>query len=266
MRARPRSEAGIAILTYHSLDDDGAVLSVAPSVFAEQMRWLSERGFQTLPLAALGDRLRDGRLPESAVILTFDDGFHSVYDHGLPVLRRYGFTATLFLVTDYCGRDNSWPSQPSGIPRRALLDWRHVRELAEAGWSIGAHSRRHPDLCSLRRAEAEEEIAMSKAAIEAHVGGHVEAFAYPYGTHDPIVKAMVGRHFRVACSTALGFAGLGSDPLALERIDMYYFRSVSFFRRLFSPEMRAYLAFRRVFGAGHRRLFPPSFRARAGCG
>src|SRR5258708_5988741 len=94
----------IAILTYHSLDDSGSVISVSPQVFAEHMRILHELNVKVISLSEV--RNLQGATPpgDHCVILTFDDGFQNIYEHGLPILQRYGFPATVFLVTDYCGK------------------------------------------------------------------------------------------------------------------------------------------------------------------
>ncbi|HUG37727.1 MAG TPA: polysaccharide deacetylase family protein [Candidatus Limnocylindrales bacterium] len=244
--AAARGGGALPILTYHSLDDSGSVLSVAPSVFAEHLRILHEAAISTLSLPAAAEALRSGRGPAGAVVLTFDDGFENFYQHAYPALRRYGFTATIFLVTDYCGRDSSWPSQPAHVARRPLLHWAQVREMSEAGLAFGAHSRTHPDLTRLSIGEAEAEVVASKHAIEEALQRPVESFAYPYGAYDAAVKRLTARHFPIACSTRLGFATPGSDLLALERLDMYYLRHPRLFRRLVSGEARTYIRMRRL--------------------
>jgi peptidoglycan/xylan/chitin deacetylase (PgdA/CDA1 family) len=241
-----RGGGGLPILTYHSLDESESVISVSPSVFAEHMRILHEAGVRTLSLPAAAQALGDGRVPAGAVVLTFDDGFENFYHHAYPVLRRYGFMATIFLVTDYCGRDNLWPSQPAHVERRSLLSWAQVKEMSEAGMAFGAHSRTHPDLTRLPSGDAEAEIMASKRAIEQALQRPVESFAYPYGAYDESVRRLTESHFRLACSTRLGFATPRSDRLALERLDMYYLRPPRLFRRLVSGEARTYIRLRRL--------------------
>jgi peptidoglycan/xylan/chitin deacetylase (PgdA/CDA1 family) len=243
----PAGPAGyLPILTYHSLDDSASVLSTSPAVFAEHMRILYDQGVTTMSLAEAAKALQRGSLPARAVAITFDDGFRSAYELGLPVLARYGFTATVFLVTDYCERDNSWPTQPAGALRRPLLGWSEVRALSRAGLVIGAHTRTHPDLTRLSAREADAEMVGSKRAIEDEIQRPVDAFAYPYGCCNETVKNLASDHFTVACSTTLGFANSASDPLALERLDVYYVRSPALFRRVFAVEGRAYVRLRRL--------------------
>lgn len=249
-----RDGGRVAILTYHSVDESGSVLSTAPGLFAEQMRALHESGVPVLPLAEAIRQWRRRSLPGRAVVITFDDGFRSVLEKGLPVLLRYGFTATVFVVSDYCGRDNAWPTQPPGFVRGPLLSWSEVRALCAAGFGVGAHSRTHPDLTRLSPRQAEEEIAGSKRAIEDQAQAPVEAFAYPYGVYDERVRDLATAHFAVACSTRFGFARRESDLLALERLDAYYLKRPRLLERLFSADVGAYLACRRVLRGVRRRM------------
>ena len=105
--------AKISILTYHSLDDTGSVVSVAPSMFRDQVAQLSEHGYQTMTLSDGSRLLKSGQpIPDKRVVITFDDGYRNVYTEALPVLQQYGYTATVFLIGAYCGADNDWPGHP----------------------------------------------------------------------------------------------------------------------------------------------------------
>lgn len=255
-RTRNPSEAAasgrLAILTYHTLDQDASPLAIAPRLFADQMAILHDLGVQVIPLHEVTAALGGASAPGDRVAITFDDGFRSVREHALPVLARHGFHATVFLVTDYCGHVNDWPSQPRSVRRRPLLDWVEVREMSSAGFAFGSHSRTHPDLTRLPGAVAEAEMAGSKKAIEDATGTPVKAFAYPYGACDGSLRALARTHFTVACTADLGFA-TGSDPLALDRIDVHYLRRPGLFRWLFTAELAMYLRFRRK-GRAVRRL------------
>jgi peptidoglycan/xylan/chitin deacetylase (PgdA/CDA1 family) len=235
----------IAILAYHSLDDSNSVLSTSPRVFADQMRTLRDSRINIISLEQISEQLRAGSERSDAVAITFDDGFRSVYEHALPVLQTYGLPATVFLVTDYCEKTNAWPGQPAYIERQPLLRWSEINEMAQAGISFGSHTRAHPNLRELSRDQAEEELAGSKRIIEDTTGRPVDTFAYPYGAYNDVVVQLARQHFRLACSTVLGFAGSDSDPFALERLDMYYLQSPALFRRLFSPPVVGYIGVRR---------------------
>jgi peptidoglycan/xylan/chitin deacetylase (PgdA/CDA1 family) len=116
--------------------------------------------------------------------------------------------------------------------------------MSQAGITFGSHTRTHPDLRTLPPSEAEEELVVSKKTIEDAIGCLVDTFAYPYGAYNGVVRHLAEEHFALACSTILGFVRPGSDPFALPRLDMYYLRHPSVFRRLFSKELDLYIRLR----------------------
>jgi len=238
--------SALAILTYHSLDDSGSVLSTSPSAFTEQMRILWESNVRVVPLGMIGDALARMNPAKPLVAITFDDGFRNVYECGFPVLRRFGFAATVFVVTDYCGKTNDWPSQPHWVKRQPLLGWTEAREMSRAGIIFGSHTRTHSDLRTLPPRQIEEELVTSKRTIEDALGRSVNIFAYPYGAYDERVRKFSQSLFSLGCSTRLDFVRPGSDPLILERLDMYYLRRPKIFRHLFSGRMDVYIRFRRA--------------------
>ena len=205
-------------------------------------------------LSDVADEIRPCSNRESGVVLTFDDGFRNVYEYALPVLQTYGFPATVFLVTDYCEKTNSWPGQTVRIEGEPLLRWREIQEMSRAGISFGSHTRTHPDLRKLSIEQAEEELASSKKAIADATGLPVDMLAYPYGAYDAAVRNLARQHFRLACSTHLGFVKQDSDLFALERIEMYYFQSPLLFRHLFSPATGVYLGVRKQLRRLRRAL------------
>ncbi|HYM13347.1 MAG TPA: polysaccharide deacetylase family protein [Bryobacterales bacterium] len=227
-----------AILTYHSLDDSGSVISVRPELFARQMEALAAAGLRVVPLAELRSA------PAPAVALTFDDGFQNFATVAAPVLARHGFPATVFLVTDYCGGWNDWPSQRAGIPRLPLLSWPQIADLSRAGIEFGAHTATHPDLAKLDEAAAREEILSSKRRVEDSAGRPAQSFAYPYGSMNEPARRLVAEHFTAGCSARLGWVTEASPPEALERLDVYYLSRLYLFRGLFGSPARWYLGLR----------------------
>jgi len=219
---------------------------VSSTLFAEQMEWL-KRNATVVVLAEVVATLAEHRpLPERGVVLTFDDGFHDFYTDAVPVLRRLGFPATVFLPTAYCGKTNAWPGQPSWVDEQALMNWRQICELAEEGIEFGAHSVTHPVLTELSAADAEREIAESKREIETRTARPVRFFCYPYGRWNPAVRELVQTHYRGACSTAAGMVSPDTDPFVLPRVDAHYVRTSLCFRSLFTWRFRAYLGARRL--------------------
>jgi peptidoglycan/xylan/chitin deacetylase (PgdA/CDA1 family) len=229
--------AHCAILTYHSLDNTGSVISVRPEMFHRQMEALAASSVKVVPLSQI-------LFHPGAVAITFDDGFGSVAEHAVPVLERLSLPATLFVISGYCGGHNNWPSQPAGIPRMPLLSWSALRDLP-GRISLGAHTVTHPDLCALNDREMAGEVHQSRVEIEQKTGRQVDTFAYPYGRVDARAATAVRRAFRVGCGTRLRFAGPASDPALLPRLDTYYLNSERWFRRPLGLSNTMYIGLRR---------------------
>ena len=245
----------VPILTYHSLDDTGSVISTAPAAFRSQMRQLRDRGYQGISLGALLDAWDGGApLPARPVVLTFDDAFGSVGEVAAPVLCEVGFRATIFAVAGYCGRDNDWPTQGVGAPRLPLLSWSQLNALASDGFEIGSHGLNHAPLDRLGRAEARAEIADSRKRLEDGLSRSVTLFAFPYGVADRASRELVATHYRAACSVEMATARPGDDRHWLPRIDAHYLGPNVIFLLFGTPLGRLYLGLRALGRRGRSAL------------
>ena len=237
----------IPILTYHSIDESGSVISTKPEVFRKQMKGLSEAGYEPVALNHLVvSRSEKTSLPPKTVVLTFDDGFQNFYTAVFPVLQEYGFNATVFLVTDHCGGYNDWRGNPPDLQRSKLLSWREIKELSDYGIEFGAHTRTHPDLTKIGAGRVENEIIESKKVIEDSIGREARTFAYPFGKFNPTIRRVVEKTFAAACSTNLGKVCPQSDFYSLERIDTYYLSNQVIFNSLSLKSVDRYLRVRQA--------------------
>ena len=211
------------------------------------MRFLFDDGWRVVALEKLVENLQAKEpLFEKTIALTFDDGFQNFYASAFPILKEYSFPATVFLVTDFCGKSNDWAGNPPDLPRSPLLSWNEIKELSNHGIEFGAHTRTHPDLTKISRAEIKNEIAGSKKIIENATGAQVKNFAYPYGRFNRDSYAAAEENFDAACSVSLGKASPASDCFALERVDAYYLKNPKLFRFLATGGFDRYLSFRRL--------------------
>jgi len=244
----------LAILTYHGIDESGAVTSIEPNRFAAHLRFLSEAGYRLFSLDEVVAHLSAREpFPERSAALTFDDGYRSVLTVALPELRRYGFSATVFVVSRHCGSANDWPTEPPAVPRRALLDQTELRELHAAGVTLGAHSATHPHMCSLPRAEALREIDESQRFLEEIVESPIRHFAFPYGESDRELRARAAERFTSACGTDLRPLTADDDLFDLPRIDAYYLDAVIALGGPHTAAARSYLRMRRALRRLRRR-------------
>ncbi len=252
-RAGKETPGHVPILTYHSLDDSGSVISVAGAEFSRQMKMLREWGYTGMRLGDLLD-VWEGKAepPNNPVVIVFDDGFRTILDYAAPALDEIGFGATVFVVADYCGRKSDWPGQPPEAPRLPLLSWDDLKSLANSGFEIGAHTLTHPPLTRISIEEAEKEIAGAKQVIEDKLGTPVKTFAYPYGLSDRLRRDIAKKQYQGACGVDLRVASRNDDRYDLPRVDMYYFRTAAFFRLFPTHTGRAYIRLRRM-GRGLRK-------------
>ena len=241
---RPRSS--LPILTFHAIDDVRSPVSTTPAALRGYLGSLAARSWRTLTLdEALQGHAR-GAWPDRAFLLTFDDGYRTVLEQAAPVIAEYGFTATVFVPSALVGGTMRRYRAPAGTAAAPLLDWRALRELSAAGWTIGSHSRTHARLTGLPAGEAERELVDSKRAIEDRVGRPVDACAYPYGATSRDVETITARHYRAGLGTRLAHVTRASRLTHLERIDAYYLRRFSLAERLDTSAGTAYLAARRL--------------------
>ena len=183
---RPWNPAGVTpggyqivpVLTYHNLAEQAkGRLVLAAASFREQMRYLKTSGYRVVSLADFIEFTRLNRqLPQKAVVLTFDDGYRAFKDLAHPVLKELGFTATLFIYTDWVGAG------------RGALAWSDLRELAAEGFDIQAHTKTHADLRrALGETEAQyarrmqAELEQPQELFNKNLGRRSRVLAYPYG-------------------------------------------------------------------------------------
>lgn len=250
----------IPIITYHGIGDTASPLWTPPAVFEAQLAAFATRGFRTVTLGTLACWLRDGvPPPEDAFVITFDDGYESVFREASPRLQAYGFAATVFLVTDYCGATNEWPGQGGSAPVSRLVSWSEAEALGRQGFELAAHTRSHPCLTVLTPAAMEDEVAASQAAVRERTGQEVVVFAYPYGDFNAAADRIVRRYFVGATTTRLGMASPSSDRYLLPRIDACYLRPAHI-PHLCHPGYRGYLALRQA-ARSLRRQFRRDWRA-----
>jgi peptidoglycan/xylan/chitin deacetylase (PgdA/CDA1 family) len=203
----------VPILTYHSFDSSEGLLSVAPENFEKQMRFLKDKGFHVISFDELVEGIKSNRrFSHNTVVITIDDGYKDNFIYAYPILKKYGFPATIFLVTNYindAGAD--------------FLNWDEVREMARHNISFGGHTKNHIYLPSVDKEDTLwQEISGSREAIAEHLGAPADYFCYPYGGFTEEAKKLVKKAgYKGACVTNRGFAVLNkTDLYELHRISV----------------------------------------------
>jgi len=239
-----------AIITYHSLDDSGSNISISPVLFRAHLDALVSGSFKVVSLASVLDN-------PGSIAITFDDGYRNFLKVALPLLNEYRMTATVFVVSGYCGRYNEWPSRVKKLPRLETLSWAEVREISQAGLAIGAHTVNHPNLTNLPAKDVAQELRDCRSDIEDRIGLPVDTLAYPYGATSAAVCEIAKREFRLACGVQPQFVSPASDPFDLPRIDAGYLRKLYWLSNLNTGLGSAYVAAQRRVAAVRARFAKP---------
>lgn len=236
----------LPILTFHDIEDSSSVISFPPDVFRLAVRMLAGEGYRTISLPILIEYLSGNTpLPDRTLAITFDDGYESVYKEAFPTLQKYGMTAIVFIVTGDQKEKEEFEHLPS-LSGRKMLSWENILELQREGIDFGSHTLTHPDLTCLSIDLIDRELRESKKLLEKKLEREVIAFAYPYGYHNRTIREIVKKYYALAFSGRLGLAKLSSAPFALERIDMYYFRSAKMSQLLLSNLFPTYVRLRNI--------------------
>jgi peptidoglycan/xylan/chitin deacetylase (PgdA/CDA1 family) len=217
----------VSILTYHYFGYESVIegkhvplLFITPDNFEKQMRYLKEKDYRVISLDALVEGLKNGRrFPHNTVVITIDDGHKSIFTYAYPSLKKYGFPATVFLISDYIG------------VKPYFLNWDEAKEMSKNNISFGGHTRNHVYLSSIKNNKDAlwYEIAGCKKVIEDHLGIPIYYFCYPGGGFNEEIEMLVKKAgYKGACATNRGYDILDKNDLyELNRISIRN-RDISF--------------------------------------
>lgn len=234
-----------AVLTFHSVDDSGSVLSFPTHAFSSLIERLAAAG---TPVVEFGELLQR----DEGVTLTFDDGMRSVHEQVLPVLREHGLPAHLFLATGYVGKDIGWPLRGGSAPRFDMLSWSEIDDCVAGGIHIECHTRSHPDLRKLPATAIVDECRGADDEIERRTGRRPTLFAFPFGLFDDAVRAALAGRYLACFTTRLGYVPRAVDLSQVPRLDTYYLQSSRWYGALFSALTRGYVGVRAGIRAARR--------------
>jgi peptidoglycan/xylan/chitin deacetylase (PgdA/CDA1 family) len=251
VRRRPLRELRIPILMYHSISDESEAghpyywINTSPALFAKQMQFLHERHYQVISLSEAVDLIKAQSASSTThlnrgasnsqrdslglryVVLTFDDGYRDFYTEAFPILKKYSYSATVFLPTAFID------GAKQGLRRKQHLTWDQVRELRNGGINFGSHTVNHPDLSQLKQDEIEYELRRSKEDIESYLNEQtiqridMVSFCYPYKFPDKdrafvemLRSVLQNAGYNHCATTQIGCAETSSHGFFLPRLPM----------------------------------------------
>lgn len=248
----------VPVLMYHHVRPGAGMIATTPEHFEDQLRWLAKNGYTTLTTGQFARHLQGEGVPSKSVLLTFDDGYLDNWVYAYPLLKKYGFKATVFLVTSWvhggpprpCLGQEGLPDTPEHRACEALIErgrsdqvalrWSEVRAMQDSGL-IEFHSHTHThtrwDLDE-RAAEKnllmEHELVQSRAALAEHLGEVSDHFCWPQGYFDlDYVRIAQAAGFRYLYTTdAFGQNKAGGDPACIYRFAVRNTTGASVGRRI----------------------------------
>tara|TARA_R110001599_G_C12264884_1_gene660777 strand:- start:1821 stop:2864 length:1044 start_codon:yes stop_codon:yes gene_type:complete len=167
----------ITSLVYHRFGDDRfPSTNIATKTFEEHLKFLKAQGYTSLTISETVDEVNDSTATKRKLVaITIDDGYKSFYENGLPLLKKYGFKATLFVNTKSIGYAD-------------YMTWEEIAEAQKAGVEIGNHSHTHPFFLNVsergRDSFFKQEVQESQDLMKANLNITPKVFAYPYGEYD----------------------------------------------------------------------------------
>lgn len=221
----------VPVLCYHWFRDECTSKMCMPSAqFEAQMKYLKDNGFQTLSFDDFIEvmHLRQG-LPPKPIIITIDDGYQSGYSIAYPIMKKYGFTATYFIYTDFVG-----------VSKNAV-SWDQLRELKSQGFTIASHSVSHADLTQKKKGEStkaytariRDELVRSKEILDEQLQQNTQVMAWPFGKANAAVEQLTAEvGYDLGITVKRGGNSFFAKPFALHRDQVLTRDLEKFSRRL----------------------------------
>jgi peptidoglycan/xylan/chitin deacetylase (PgdA/CDA1 family) len=220
--AKAEKATTVPILLYHSVSDSPSPyisrFAVSPGIFRRHLAAIAERGCTTLTVSEYADAAANGptSVPDRTVVVTFDDGYEDFYEQALPALLDFGIKATIYVTSGFL-RD--YDDGSAAARRGRMMDIAQLQYAAAAGMEIGGHTHSHPELDTLRRADARHEIERCKALLTHALGREIRSFAYPHGYSSASIRRLVqAAGYDSACGVKNALSSPNEDRFSLSRL------------------------------------------------
>ena len=202
----------VMVLNYHKVVDEHMSLSVPLADFEQHMKWLKEYGYTSITPEELYDFIvNGGELPERPVLITFDDGYKDNYTNAYPIMKKYGFKGTIFVVTGFLGVYDNY------------MTWEQAKELSDNGFSIESHTYSHKSMTEASDEEISKELTKSRDTIRNKLGIEADFMAYPTGTYNLHIAELVQKAgYKGAFTIKYDNVSRESNVYALERVPIFH--------------------------------------------
>ena len=201
-------------------------------IFRAHMKYLKENNYTVITFKDLNELSWRNRFNANKkyIILTFDDGYVDNYELAFPILKEFGFKATIFLMAE--STYNEWDVKDSNEIIFPLMSKEMIKEMQDYGIEFGAHTFNHPKINKISEQEIEYQIRDSKKILEDKIGNEIITFAYPYGIlNDYAKKIAEDTGYTFALATDSGSVCLSDDLYQIRRIAIFPNTNLRSFKR-----------------------------------
>jgi peptidoglycan/xylan/chitin deacetylase (PgdA/CDA1 family)/glycosyltransferase involved in cell wall biosynthesis len=219
----------IPVLMYHKVPSHEIHtqhrIFVTKDRFERHLQFFKKKNFQTISFSEL-EEYRSGKrdfiaFPKKPLIITFDDGYIDNLTNAAPLLKQYGFGATIFLLADQAVDHNYWDAN-NGDPKSAIMTLEQKKELISYNFEIGSHGFRHEKIVDMDDKKAWHELHGSKAVLEKAFAQNVNVYAFTYGITSPHHAKMAERAgYNFAVNTDTGGLSFEENPYAIFRVNVF---------------------------------------------
>ncbi len=200
----------LSLMLHELSDSEFSSIDLPKNKFLELCHLVNQSGFKFCSAEEYFNAADKTKL----IICTFDDGYKSVLQFGLPILKQFSFTATVFVCTDHIGKASDW--NPKDRVKRFHMTFDDLNIIKSEGWEIGSHGTKHISFHRLDEKEILQSIENSKNIL-ANSFGNVVSFAYPYGDTSTFIEAMLKDHFANVFTTVTGGTHILLDRHRIKR-------------------------------------------------
>lgn len=227
----------IPILMYHSVVPEITqkvhpyfVTEITPQKFEQHLAFLKDNEYNVISLSELNGFKKENSNRSKYVVITFDDGYEDFYQHAFPLLRQYGFPATVFLPAELIGTRNK-------LENKTLMSWEQVKECRKHSIEFGSHSLSHGRLIFLNKELLEYDLKKSKSIIEEKLSEVINTFSYPYKFPedntlfvDILLQLLENTGYCTAVTTRIGRVSSADHDFLLKRLPVNEFDDAAFLR------------------------------------
>jgi len=217
----------VPIINFHKVDAnfEWGITRSTPKQFEKLLQYLKSNNYETISLSNL---ISGEDLPEKPIVITFDDSYESIFTRAFPIMQKYGYTGTVFVIAGYVGEWNTWDVNLGWLKFRHL-SWLQIHELIQHGFEIGSHAVHHMDLTRMDTGILRRELTESRLILEQKTGQPVHFVSYPFGRYnDQVISISRNAGYKKACGclSPAGFRKKEHEAFVLERKACYLFDGI----------------------------------------